>query len=176
MADYTEKLTAAACNQLEPGETFEAGTFCVPKGGIRRQALFTSFGALGAAVGTTKSAPQSHAVGGAKLPKQLVLGVTDRRLFIFTVTAMAGRPNKVHTIVPLTQVTAVGSGKGRSVGIKHLDLEITFVDGSGLYVEVPRVKVSDGQRFAAALEAALARADQSSLVDGRTVLPPPPAS
>jgi hypothetical protein len=176
VADYNDKLTAAAGDQLEPGEAFVAGTFCLPKGGIRRQALFTSFGALGAAAGTAKSAPNSHTVAGQKLPKQLVLGLTDRRLFVFTVTAMAGRPNKIHSVVPLAQITGIDAGKGRSIGIKQLNMEIAFTDGTGLAVEVPRVKIADGQRFAEALAVATAGHGTVTRIDAGGTTPPPPPS
>ena len=55
---------------------------------------------------------------------------------------MSGRTSKVHTVVPLEQVSTVTGESSRTVGISQLNVTIVFVDGSQLQLEIPRVELT----------------------------------
>jgi hypothetical protein len=162
------KLARLVADDLRPGETFTAATKCVPKGMIAKQAAFGAFGALGAL-----AAPGSkQEVAGAPLPKALVLGLTDQRLFVFKVSQLSGRPVGVHASVELAAVSKFDSGKGHTIGLKQLNMTIQASDGRAISVEVPRVYFSTGLKFADALASAVPDAVSAAIAE--PPVPPPP--
>jgi hypothetical protein len=163
-----DKLATLVGDDLRPNERFAAATKCVPKGMIAKQAAFGAFGALGA-LATPGS---NQEVAGAQLPKALVLGLTDQRLFVFKVSQMSGRATSVHASVELTAVAKFDSGKGHTIGLKQLNMTIVAQDGRAISVEVPRVYFSTGQKFADALAAAVP--DAVSAAAAEPPVPPPP--
>ena len=177
MGDYPAKLTKTAADHLESGESFVAGAKCVPAGGIKRRAMGGGFGAIGAAVASA-SRPAGHSIAGADLPSSFAIGLTQRRLFVFSVSTMSGRTSKVHTIVPIEQISAVTGEGSRTVGISQLNVTILFVDGSQLQLEVPRVELAKGRALVDALATATAGNDPPSVRtradDGGGPYAPPP--
>jgi hypothetical protein len=153
LADLTQTLMKSAPVGLGD-EVFVAAVKCVAKGHIRRSAFGGGFGAIGAAVTGSLKAPDGHAVDGQKLPKVLYLGLTPTRLFLIGQASLTGKPADVKAVVALSDISGVNAGKGRTVGIKQVDIEIAFVDGGTLAVEVPRIYFAAGERFAEALRGA----------------------
>ena len=176
MSDFESKLAKVAAEQLERCETVVAATKCVPRGGIRRRMVGGGFGAIGVAVAGAVRPPDSHAIAGERLPKLLAVALTERRLFVFSLSQMTGRASTVHTVVPLTQVGGVDAAVGRTIGIKQLDLTVSFIDGSSLSLEVPRAHISAGRRFADALAiAARASSRPAPPPGGRGAADPSPS-
>jgi hypothetical protein len=85
---------------------------------------------------------------------------------------MSGRPTSVHASVELAAVSKFDCGKGRTIGMKQLNMTIESADGRALEVEVPRAYLSTGQKFADALAAAVPGAVAAAVAE--PPVPPPP--
>ena len=145
MGDYTAKLTKTAADHLEDGESFVAGAKCVPAGGIKRRAIGGGFGAIGAAVASTSRTRSATPSREQALPSSLALGLTDRRLFVFSVSTRVGSGQQGAHRRPARAGSRRDGETGRTIGIKQLNVTIVFVDGSRLQLEVPRVELTKGR-------------------------------
>jgi hypothetical protein len=163
------KLAKLVGDDLRPGEAFTVAVKCVPKGMIAKRA---AFGAIGGALGALATPGSKQEVAGAELPKMLVLGLTDQRLFVFKVSEFSGRATGVHASVELANVAKFDSGKGHTIGMKQLNMTIEAKDGRAIAVEVPRISFSAGQRFAVALASAVPEAVAAAVAEPPV---PPPA-
>jgi hypothetical protein len=128
VSDYS-KITARAANRvLEPDEALLAACPCLPKGAITARAL---------------GANPSHELGGAALPSLLALGVTNRRLLVFSM-GVTDRPKRLFGALPLASISAAGADTQRAVGMKMLRLTLVLVDGSAIELDVPREHLRAG--------------------------------
>lgn len=151
MAKIVDALTKSAGDHLGD-ETFVAGVRCMAEGHIRKRSIGAGmFGAVGMLAASNKP-KDGHAIAGEELPKELALGLTQTRLFVFKVSPLSNKVAELRMVVPITHITGVSSKQGKTFGMKQVDLSIEFVDGNALAVEVPRISFSEGQQFAAALE------------------------
>ena len=155
MADYADRLTKQAGAALGD-EAFSVAIKCVAEGNLRRKGLGGGlFGVIGATVAASGT-KDGHTIGDEQLPKELALGLTATRLFVFPLSKMTGKAGPVRLVVPVEQIVGVEAAPGKTFGIKQVDLAISFADGSQLRVEVPRVNYAAGEQFAAGLKAATA--------------------
>ena len=153
MADYAERLTKQAGPALGD-EVFSVAIKCVAEGNLRRKGLGGGlFGAVGAAVAASGT-KDGHAIGDEQLPKELALGLTATRLFVFPLSKLTGKAGPVRLVVPVDQIVGVEAAEGKTFGVKQVDIAISFADGSELRVEVPRVNYAAGEQFAAGLKRA----------------------
>jgi hypothetical protein len=80
---YTDKLADQAMGALAPGEFFVAAAKYLPRGASSKRAAGGAvFGVAGTLIAGS-GAGRSQIVGGATLPSNLAMGLTNRRLLIF---------------------------------------------------------------------------------------------
>lgn len=108
------------------------------------------FGAAGVAV-AGQAARSGHLYEGQELPSIVALALTAKRVLIFRMNPVTGRPSKVLYDIPLSQIAGVRSNQGRAVGMKMLKLDVLFVNESCLELDVAREHMRHGQRFVEAL-------------------------
>ena len=92
---------------------------------------------------------QAEAVGFPAAGPEMWLGLTDRRLIVWSTTFMLSRPAAVQGVVPLADVAQVATARHGLV--TGLAVALT----SGQFVEVEAMRGRRLRRFAAAVHAAL---------------------
>lgn len=105
MGSYNLKNFRKFGDLLEPDETFIAGLFGMPPGGVKRN-LAGGAGLFGA-VYLLRNQEGATAI---ELPAQFVLGLTPRRIVFFDAKGLGGRPKVPLFSVPLEAVTSVVHG------------------------------------------------------------------
>ena len=164
MADVVQRLTMLASDQLTQGETVVAGARCSPLGSTKQRAMGAGLGGLIGALAATKgSGSTGHVLYGEALPQDIALGLTDRRILIYSVGSFSGRTSNVLREIPLAHVAGVEHEEGRFLGRKIIRFSLCFSDGSRLELESPS-GAKDTQAFCHALDAAC-RHDEAALSD-----------
>jgi hypothetical protein len=145
MGDYTQKLAKKATEKLLPGETLIAAVRALPSGGIAATAISAAGVQVGGALGTmaadklgtklTKAGEAEAEAAGFPLAKQMVLGLTDRRLTVWNRSIWTGSPKMIIGAVPIENIACFEGTPGK---LKH-SLVIGFVDGSSVTVDVPKI-------------------------------------
>jgi hypothetical protein len=118
-------------------------------------------GLVGALAATKGSGSAGHVLYGEALPHDIALGLTDRRILIYSVNSFSGKTNKVLREIPLAHVAAVEHEEGRFLGRKIIRFSLCFSDGSRLELESPS-GAKDTQAFCRALDAACGQAGAAS--------------
>jgi hypothetical protein len=149
MGDYSRRLNRVL--DLEPGERILAGARGMTKGatkGIVGGAAGAGFGASGIAVGSragaedrAAAADEHEAAGLPRLPTQVAVGLTDRRLILIRRSPITGRPTHVIASVPRSRIEAI-TGDTPLSAFKPDRLAVALDDGTRLTFEIVR---RDGQ-------------------------------
>jgi hypothetical protein len=162
---YRDKLAKKA--DLGDGEQMLAGTTATPAGGLRRNAATMGAGAaMGvagaaatAAVQQAADAKTSDSEAGFPTASKMAIGLTDRRILVWSLGVMTGGPNKLIGAVPVSSVRDVAYGSGKTMGIRNGVLELTFTDGEVVSLEVPRIHLAEGEVLAEALRSMVPATD-----------------
>ncbi|HTW10717.1 MAG TPA: hypothetical protein VME46_24665 [Acidimicrobiales bacterium] len=150
MSTYKDKLAKQAGKALAQGEFFVAGAKYLPRGASNRRAAGGVFGAFGAlAAGQTGN---KQIVGGAPLPGNLALGLTNQRLLVFELNQATERVQALTHAIPVSHVLSVRTEGGRKVGFKVTYVNISLADGSELALEAVSPNAANGAEFARELE------------------------
>ena len=172
VADVVQRLTMLASEQLAPGETVVAGARCSPRGSTKRRTMGAGLGGLVGALAASKGAGSAgHVLYGEALPHDIALGLTDRRILIYSVSSLSGKTTKVLREIPLAHVGGIEHDEGRFLGRKIIRFSLCFSDGSRLELESPS-GAKDTEAFCHALDTACghARAASSDQVEQRPSL------
>lgn len=111
LADYTKTLAPVVADLLEPGERLLAAARGMSKGATKGivggVAGAVGLGAAGLAVGTSVGAEEraegqeeQRQAGLTRLPAQIVLGLTDRRLLFFARSGLSGKAGDLVGGIP----------------------------------------------------------------------------
>ena len=147
MSNYAEKLSKSAASVLGD-EAFLAAMKCYPPGHTRRR---MTRGALLGAAGLATAArgkQDDHTIEGQPMPRELALGLTNTRGFVFELSTMTGKAKVPPLkIVPLGYVTAVASQPGRTLHIAHTLIWLRLADGDVLALETAQGHARNGEQF-----------------------------
>ncbi len=150
VADYKKYLVKPSAGLLEPDEPILAGAPCLPRGAITKRAVGSIFGVVGNLV-AGDAATRGHKLAGSTLPSVIALGVTPKRLLVFAMGPVTGRPNQLLFAIPLSDVTEVRWAQGRAVGMKKMSLDISLADGSDVNLDIAREHMRHGRKVQEAL-------------------------
>ena len=150
MADGKKVLAKVAQPQLQQGETLLGGCRSSGKGGVvKGVAVAGAGGAAGGAIGGAMSS--GHGSGesiAAGVPQDRIfwIGVSERRLLYFGVSAFSSKPKKFVGQTPLELIASV-EVKGQMATRR---LTLNFVDGSSASVDLYRTSSPDSLQSALA--------------------------
>ncbi len=161
MGDYTPKLSKAATDALEPGETLLAGVRGMSAGSTARIVGGAAGAVGGGAVGLViadrltgakrEAGEEAEAEAGlSELPSQLALGLTDRRLLVFGRGGLTGKPKDLVAFIPRDAVASI-TGEDSGSKLKPDRLTVQLTDGKTVDFEV--VKNDDYRRVVEAFGA-----------------------
>lgn len=138
MANYVKKVEKARAQLLQPGEQVLGAAMIQPKGAFKKQAVGGGIGGvLGAVVAEKMVARTAPAEGmAAGIPsKRVIAALTDQRLVVIGLGALANSVKQVEASWPREAVVAIGAvQRGKLVDV----LGVSFVDGSVAEVECVR--------------------------------------
>lgn len=145
MGDYRDKLAKKATDVLLPEEELLAGARLV------RSVLGMATGvAVGGVIGAmivnrsgADDGPKGLLAGSLELPKQVAVGLTDRRIIFWARSLWTGGATKVLGELELSQVAEITYDQGAWMG----KLDIRLVDGSQLHFEAPRMEKGSARRI-----------------------------
>ncbi len=162
MADLSQQVVKAAGESFESGESLVAATKCERDGGVKRRALGAGLGgALGMVTALKTGIDPAHSLAGQALPHSIVLGLTNRRIAVFSCSTMTGKPTSIIRSIPLADVADVDTDSARVLGRKLAKLSLTFADGTVLSLEAAASEAPRAEAFCEALAATLSeRGDQ----------------
>jgi hypothetical protein len=149
--NYTDKLANQASSALAPGEFFVAAAKYLPHGASAKRAAGGVFGAVGTVIAGS-SAGRGQLVGGAPLPSNLALGLTNQRLLIFALGEGLERVTGQTHSIPLSHVLRVRCETGRKLGFRVTYLTISLADGSEVALEAVAPHSKEAEAFARTLE------------------------
>lgn len=142
MSRYTDALRKVAETELEPGEQLLAGVRAMSAGATARIVTSAAGSAVGGAVGllvTGRLRGRGRAgEQAAQLPEQVAIGLTDRRLLIFSRSALTGRAKHLVTQVRRADIAAI-DGEDSGSKLRPDRLTVRLVDGSKIDFEVVKV-------------------------------------
>jgi hypothetical protein len=161
VANYTDKLANQASGALGPGEFFIAAAKYLPRGASAKRAAGGVFGAVGTVIAGS-GAGRGQIVGGAPLPSNLAMGLTNQRLLIFALGEGLERVTGQTHSIPLSHVLSVRCDTGRKLGFRVTYVTISLADGSEVSLEAVSPHSKDGEAFARSLETSRSAAASSS--------------
>lgn len=115
MGDYRDKLAKKASELLVPGEQLLAGARLVR----------SVIGAMIVERTAGDDGPKGLLAGNLELPKQVAIGLTDRRVIFWSRSMLTGGANKMVGELAHDQVARIDYDNGALMG----KLDITLVDG-----------------------------------------------
>ena len=140
MADFAKKIMKTRSGDLQPGEKLTEATVGQPSGTFSRQAAGALGGVVGVLAAKKMASKREEALQGAgdsgmaaSVPgdKQLLIGLTDRRLLFFEVGAMSGNAKSLAAAIDLVDVHKMAVEKHKMTS----SLVITFADNSARMFE-----------------------------------------
>lgn len=149
MPDFKKKIMKSCADDLLVGEELMAATVGQPSGTFSRQALGGVVGVLAAKKIASKrddGAGESGMAASVPKDKNLLVGLTDRRVLFFEVAAMSGNAKELAIAVDLGDVHAMNVEKNKMT----YSFEITFADNSARMFEC--VKMTKPQDVVDAFE------------------------
>jgi hypothetical protein len=151
MGTYAARLTKAVGDHLGD-EALLAAIKCFAEGHTSRKMKGSLFGAIGA-VAAMSGSQDGHAIAGEALPKEIALGLTPTRLFVFGLSTMTGKATTPpKAVVAREEIVSIESESARTFGVKQLKLTISFLDGSTLTVESAKGFLDEAQHLVDALQ------------------------
>jgi hypothetical protein len=152
MADWTKKITKAVGGDLAADEHLEDGVFLNPSGTTSGMMGRQAGGLIGAAVAAkmqknktaTSTLVTDAGLAADWLSKPVVVGLTGRRMLLWSHSQMSGKPKELIGEIPLENVASFSVEKKKAT----FDTTITFTDGSGILLEAPKI-ANKPERFAA---------------------------
>ncbi|MEX1207580.1 MAG: hypothetical protein WEE36_03105 [Acidimicrobiia bacterium] len=145
---YTKKLAAVAEAVLQPDEALLAGVRGMSKGSTKHivggAAGGVAGGAIGAVVGQRvgkaereEGADQLAGAGLPTLPPQLALGLTHKRLLIFSRSTVSGKAKDLVAEIPRDRIARIeGEDKGKLAPNR---LTVHLKDGASVDFEIVRL-------------------------------------
>ena len=132
-----------------------AATKAFLEGGLKALAFrAAALGAVGGLVGATIADAKDR--GQPSVGKNgLALGLTDRRLLAFGLSAMTGSPKELIGELPLSRIRSLESGEKKVMAMKTATITFALDDGSTQTWEIPKASAKDGERLLAELRARL---------------------
>ena len=144
MSSYAEKLTKTAASELS-GEQFTAAMKCFPLGHSKRKMKGSVFGVVGALVAQSGT-KEGHTIGDQALPRELAIGLTPTRAFVFALGSMTGKAQLPPLrVVPRDQIVGIASGSARTLHIKQTHIWVRMADGNQLELETAQGHADGGQ-------------------------------
>ncbi len=138
MPDFKKKIMKSCADDLQPGEELVEATVGQPSGTFSRQALGGMVGVLAAkkiASIRDDGAGDSGMASSVPKDKNLLIGLTDRRVLFFETSAMSGNAKELATAVELSDVHKMSVEKHKMTS----SLEITFSDNSARTFECVKI-------------------------------------
>ena len=120
MPDFTKKIMKNCADDLQAGEELLQATVGQPTGTFSRQAI---------------GAGESGMAASVPKDKQLLIGLTDRRILFFEVGAMSGNAKELAAAVELRDVHGMSVEKHKMT----YSLTVTFADNSARIFECVRM-------------------------------------
>lgn len=147
MVDWVKKIRKSVGADIAADEQVEAGMFVQPAGTTNGMMSRQLGGIVGAAIANTLSSVKGESqelsrdtgLAADVEAQPLVLGLTSRRLLMWSHSTMSGKPKELKTAIPLDRVAAVEMEKNKM----STAVVIAFDDGSGLTVEAPKMQKPD---------------------------------
>jgi hypothetical protein len=145
---YTKKLAAVAGAVLEPDETLLAGVRGMSKGSTKGIVGTAAGGVAGGAIGTIlgqragkdarqEGAEQAESAGLGTLPPQLAVGLTQKRLLIFSRSPVSGKAKDLVAEIPRDRISHLdGEDKGKLAPNR---LTVHLKDGASVDFEIVRL-------------------------------------
>jgi len=151
--NYLKKVVKAKGGELPADEEFTAATFTNPAGAAARSAGFGVGGVVGGAIAARAGSKREDEHGEAhrsglaeRLPSgQLVLGLTNKRLLVYSFAQMKGGPKDLIDEFPLSDLAGADIEKLKLV----YRLVLRFADGS--VVDLDAGRAAGAPEFAEAL-------------------------
>ena len=134
MPDFKKKIMKNCADDLQAGEELMEATVGQPSGTFSRQALGGVVGVLAAKkIASMRDDGAGETGMAASVPKDknLLIGLTDRRVLFFETGAMSGNAKELATAVELRDVHAMSVEKNKMT----YSFEITFTDNSARMFE-----------------------------------------
>ena len=142
---YAEKLSTMATSVLD-GETFVEAMKCGPIGHNKRVVLGSAFLGLYGGLVAQSGTKEGHAIDGEALPRQLAIGLTPTRAFVFGVGSMTGKAQLPPLrVVSRDQIVGIASAPARTLGRKQTHIWVRMADGNTLELETMFGFAGDGQ-------------------------------
>ena len=151
MADWTKKIMKSVGGDLAADEQLEDGVFLNPAGTTSGMIGRQAGGLIGAAVASKMQKNKAEASTlatdtgiAAEWPeKPVVVGLTGRRLLLWSHSQMSGKPKELIGEIDLDRVAGIDVEKKKAT----FDTTIRFTDGSGIQLEAPKI-ANKPERFA----------------------------
>ena len=151
MADWTKKIMKTVGSDLAADEQLEDGMFLNPAGTTSGMVGRQAGGLIGAAVAgkmQKNKAAASTLVSDTGIaetwPKHpVVVGLTGRRMLMWSHSQMRGKPKELIGEIPLEQIAGIDIEKKKAT----FDATLRFTDGSGILLEAPKI-ANKPERFA----------------------------
>jgi len=152
MADWTKKIMKAVGGDLAADEQLEDGMFVNPAGTTAGMLGVQAGGVIGAAIATkaqmgkdATSTIVSNAGRATGWPaKPVVVGLTSRRMILWSHGQMSGKPKEFIGDIPLSEIAGIDVDKHRAT----FSVTVRFTDGGGVELEAPKI-ANKPERFAA---------------------------
>jgi hypothetical protein len=138
MPGFTKKIMKNCADDLQAGEELLQATVGQPTGTFSCQAIGGVVGVLAAkkiACMRDDGAGESGMAASVPKDKQLLIGLTDRRILFFDVGAMSGNAKELAAAVELRDVHGMSVEKHKMT----YSLTITFADNSARIFECVRM-------------------------------------
>jgi len=162
MPNWSKAINKRCADQLN-GETSTAGAFLHPAGTVAKTVGYSALGGLvGAGVGvsvgeqlTKRRRAENQNAGDAGIAadfpgQNVVLGLTDTRLVVFSHSAMMGKPKNLVAAYPLDDIAAMDIHAAKTL---HKKVRLFFTDESAVDFDAPKGSQIDD--FCVALNQAL---------------------
>ncbi len=152
MADWTKKITKAVGGDIAADEQLEDGLFLNPSGTTTGLMARQMGGLVGAAIAGKVQKNRSEASElvtdsglAAEWPEHpVVVGLTGRRMILWSHSQMSGKPKEKVGEIPLEQVARFDVEKNKAT----YAATIHFSDGTAKVLEAPKIQ-NKPERFAA---------------------------
>jgi hypothetical protein len=149
MVDWSNKVMKSVGHDLGADEQLMSALLMQPAGTTKKMVLG---GVVGGAIGAAVAAASQKKGAGTEAGSvadgfpnpPIVLGVTSRRVLVWSFSQLSGKPKELLGAIPVASVAGVTVGTGRL----SRPFTIEFVDGSVVHGEAPTGTDPDGFRDA----------------------------
>ncbi len=152
MAKITKILQKLSADYLADGEELKIGLRVNLKGTALGVGLTAGIGGVLGAVAGSKTLQQGieqAKESGIPFSQQMALGLTDKRIIVWSRSQMSGKPKEIIGEIPLTDIKGVQFEKGKMgdlIGLRFSEDKI---------LELESIKVDKGEDFVGTVKASI---------------------